>query len=109
LLASWLAEVTAATRAVNQLIDCNCNFNRLFQLSIQFIEACFSISISISCYYISITDQLIDLQPWQLLIQVIIIKSDDEQKNLLEVCPVSYQHKNKPFPRGITDLICLPG
>jgi predicted hydrolase (HD superfamily) len=45
----------------------------------------------------------------QLLIQVIIIKSDDEQKNLVEVCPVSHQHKNKPFARGITDLICLPG
>jgi hypothetical protein len=34
-------------------------------LQFQLIEACLSISISISCYCISITDQLIDLQPCQ--------------------------------------------
>jgi hypothetical protein len=37
-------------KSINRLSS-NCNFNRLFQLLIQLIGACFSISISISCHW----------------------------------------------------------
>jgi hypothetical protein len=59
--------------------------NRLFQLSIQLIGACFSISISISisCYCISIIDQLIDLHSWWCWLLRQTLKKQEEATNVL--------------------------